>query len=50
MAIGCAERSEAHHSLVDTEAYPTADFAELYHAHWGIEEAIKLLKHRLLIE
>jgi Transposase DDE domain len=37
-------------SLTDGETYPTADFAELYHARWGIEEAFKLLKHRLLIE
>ncbi len=37
-------------SLTDGETYPATDFAELYHARWGIEEAFKLLKHRLLIE
>ena len=37
-------------SLADGETYPATDFAELYHARWGIEEAFKLLKHRLLIE
>jgi len=37
-------------SLLDAEAYPAAGFAEVYHERWGIEEAIKLLKHRLNIE
>lgn len=37
-------------SLLDNETYPAADFAALYHARWGIEEAFKVLKHRLLIE
>jgi hypothetical protein len=37
-------------SLLDPEAYPAADFAELYQARWGIEEAFKVLKHRLLVE
>jgi len=43
-------------SLLDAGLYPAADFAELYHARctlWGIkgiEEAFKVLKHRLLIE
>jgi hypothetical protein len=37
-------------SLRDAETYPAAEFAELYHTRWGIEEAFKVLKHRLLIE
>ena len=37
-------------SLLDAEAYPAAGFAEVYHERWGIEEAIKLVKHRLNIE
>lgn len=37
-------------SLLDAKSYPTGDFAELYHARWGVEEAFKLLKHRLLVE
>lgn len=37
-------------SLLDPEAYPAAEFAELYQARWAIEEAFKVLKHRLLIE
>lgn len=37
-------------SLTDTAAFPARDFAELYHARWGIEEAFKLLKHRLMVE
>ena len=37
-------------SLLDAEAYPAADFPALYHARWGIEEAFKVLKHRLLVE
>lgn len=37
-------------SLADTTAFPASDFAELYHARWGIEEAFKLLKHRLNVE
>jgi hypothetical protein len=37
-------------SLTDTTAFPAQDFAELYHARWGIEEAFKLLKHRLMVE
>lgn len=37
-------------SLTDTAAFPAGDFAALYHARWGIEEAFKLLKHRLMIE
>jgi hypothetical protein len=37
-------------SLLDPEAYPAAEFAALYHDRWGIEEAFKVLKHRLLVE
>lgn len=37
-------------SLTDVAAFPAQDFAELYHARWGIEEAFKLLKHRLMVE
>lgn len=37
-------------SLTDSHAFPAPDFAELYHQRWGIEEAFKLLKHRLMVE
>lgn len=37
-------------SLLDTETYPAAEFADLYHGRWNLEEAIKLIKHRLNIE
>lgn len=37
-------------SLIDANAYPTPAFAELYHARWNIEEAFKVLKHRLYLE
>lgn len=37
-------------SLLDSQRYPAHDFAELYHQRWGIEEAFKVLKHRLMIE
>jgi hypothetical protein len=37
-------------SLADAETYPAAAFADLYHARWPIEEAFKLLKHRLHLE
>lgn len=37
-------------SLTDTQAFPAAEFTALYHARWNIEEAFKLLKHRLLLE
>lgn len=37
-------------SLADTEAFPAAEFGALYHARWNIEEAFKLLKHRLMLE
>jgi hypothetical protein len=37
-------------SLLDPHAYPAADFADLYHARWRIEEAFKRIKHRLALE
>lgn len=37
-------------SLLDAEALPAADFAELYHRRWRIEEAFKRLKMRLALE
>lgn len=37
-------------SLMDSQAYPCHEFAELYHARWNIEEAFKVLKHRLYLE
>ena len=37
-------------SLTDTQAYPADAFGELYHARWNIEEAFKVLKHRLYLE
>jgi hypothetical protein len=37
-------------SLLDSSAWPAADFADLYHARWRIEEAFKRLKHRLKLE
>jgi len=37
-------------SLTDTNAYPAQAFGELYHARWNIEEAFKVLKHRLYLE
>ena len=37
-------------SLLDATVYPAADFADLYHARWRIEEAFKRIKHRLALE
>lgn len=37
-------------SLMDTERFPVAVFADLYHQRWSIEEAFKRLKHRHNIE
>ena len=37
-------------SLIDQQAFPTHAFGELYHARWNIEEAFKVLKHRLYLE
>jgi hypothetical protein len=37
-------------SLTDTQAFPAAEFGDLYHARWNIEEGFKILKHRLYLE
>lgn len=37
-------------SLLDSTRYPAADFAQLYHGRWRIEEAFKRIKHRLGLE
>jgi hypothetical protein len=37
-------------SLTDSLVFPAQAFAELYHARWNIEEAFKVLKHRLYLE
>ena len=37
-------------SLIESQTYPAQAFAELYHARWNIEEAFKVLKHRLYLE
>jgi Transposase DDE domain len=37
-------------SLLDSTHFPAEAFAELYHARWSIEEAFKVLKHRLYLE
>ena len=37
-------------SLLNTIDYPAADFGDLYHARWRIEEAFKRIKHRLALE
>jgi len=37
-------------SLIDPIAFPAEDFQNLYHARWNIEEAFKVLKHRLCVE
>jgi hypothetical protein len=37
-------------SLLDSAAYPAADFVGLYHSRWRIEEAYKRLKHRIALE
>jgi hypothetical protein len=37
-------------SLLDVQLYPATGFAALYHQRWGIEEAFKVLKHRLNVE
>jgi hypothetical protein len=37
-------------SLTDTAAFPAGEFSSLYQARWNIEEAFKLLKHRLCVE
>ena len=37
-------------SLLNPIDYPAADFGDLYHARWRIEEAFKRIKHRLALE
>jgi hypothetical protein len=37
-------------SLLDSLAFPTAEFASLYQARWNLGESFKLLKQRLLVE
>ena len=37
-------------SLLNPIDYPAADFVDLYHACWRIEEALKRIKHRLALE
>jgi hypothetical protein len=37
-------------NLLDTVAFPAAQFGALYHQRWRIEEAFKRLKHRLNLE
>ncbi|MFC3533701.1 transposase [Vogesella facilis] len=37
-------------NLLDSQAFPVAEFSELYHQRWRIEEAFKRLKHRLNLE
>lgn len=37
-------------NLLDEAAYPAADFSELYHRRWRIEEAFRHLKSRLKLE
>lgn len=37
-------------SLLDAAQFPAEAFGELYHARWSIEEAFKVLKHRLYLE
>jgi hypothetical protein len=37
-------------SLLDASRFPAADFAEIDHARWSVEEVFKRLKHRLNLE
>jgi hypothetical protein len=37
-------------NLFDQQRFPAADFGDLYHQRWRIEEAFKRLKHRLNLE
>ena len=48
LSTGCVEVLVT--SLLDTVAYPAAEFGALYHARWRIEEAFKTLKCRLHLE
>ncbi len=48
LPTGCVEVLVT--SLLDTVAYPAAEFGALYHTRWRIEEAFKTLKCRLHLE
>ena len=48
LSTGCTEVLIT--SLLDTVAYPAAEFGALYHARWRIEEGFKTLKCRLHLE
>lgn len=37
-------------SLLDQEKFPHEAFAELYHQRWFVEEDLKLMKNRLVVE
>jgi Transposase DDE domain len=37
-------------NLFDSQQFPAAEFGDLYHRRWRIEEAFKRLKHRLNLE
>lgn len=37
-------------NLLDMVRFPAAEFGDLYHQRWAIEEAFKRLKHRLNLE
>jgi Transposase DDE domain len=37
-------------NLLDPQEFPSAEFGDLYHQRWRIEEAFKRLKHRLNLE
>jgi hypothetical protein len=37
-------------SLLDANRFPAADFGEIYHTRWSVEETFKRLKHRLNLE
>ncbi|MBC7193858.1 MAG: transposase, partial [Marinobacter sp.] len=37
-------------SLLDAQAFPAADFADLYHRRWGIETDYRRLKQTLNLE
>ena len=36
--------------MLDSDAFPASEFADLYHRRWRIEECFKLLKCRLAVE
>jgi len=37
-------------TLLDGDTYPTADFCDLYHARWGIEELYKISKELIQVD